>query len=426
MRPYHEPMAVASRLSAVLLLGLAACAELEHLDPDPDPMPDPMPDPDPQPEPTRRIEVTLDHREPGWRVTTSRLGGAGAPTDTTIIADGAPLTLVGTDVDPFITTITDESGALVGTQAMSAHCTLAEGRSLAVPSEYATIQAAIDAAQPGDTVRVAAGTYTESLRMKAGLCLHGAGARRTTLDAGGEARTLVDLTGAPGSVVTGFTFRGTRVPAGCADPADPLLCSGDWYRAGIFLGGRAWDDPTQDAPPVIFNNVFEDNQIGVMLNWRGVSVVRNNVFVRNDNGFVANHFASERTLVANNVFYDNRDLAIGNGAAYLDVQDNIIVGSGIGILFEGVQTGFIRCNIFWDNTRHQDDVFIAPPRFAIGQDGNVEVEPQFVDAAGGDFHVPPGAPGHDTGCHGASASEPDGSPYDRGAYGGPLANWIDL
>ncbi|HUQ06986.1 MAG TPA: NosD domain-containing protein [Kofleriaceae bacterium] len=413
-------MALASRVAALLILALGACTEQEAPDPDPGP------EPDPDPQPTRRIEVTLDNLEPGWRVTTSRLGGAGTPTDTTIIADGAPLTLVGTNLDPFSTTITDATGALVGTQSMAAHCTLSEGRSLAVPSEYGTIQAAIDAAQPGDTVRVAAGTYTESLIMKAGICLHGAGARHTTLDARGETRTLVDLTGSPGSVVTGFTFRGTRVPAGCAQPADPFACSGDWYRAGIYLGGLRWDDPTTHAPPVIFNNVFEDNQIGVMLNWHGASVVRNNVFVHNDNGFVANNFASSRALVANNVFYENRDLAIGNQAAYLDIQDNIIVGSAEGIHFEFIQTGFIRCNTFWDNAAHQADTFIAPPRFAIGEDGNVEIEPQFVDAANGDFHIPPGAPGHDTGCHSASASEPDGSPYDRGAYGGPLAAWIEL
>jgi hypothetical protein len=411
-------MAALSRvLSVIPILALAACVEVE---------PGPGPDPDPDPVEPRTISVTLDHLEPGWLVTTSRLGGAGTPTDTTIVADGTPLTLTGTDVDPFITTITDGEGALVGTQAMSAHCTLAEGRRLEVPAEYATIQAAIDAAQPGDTVRVAAGTYTESLQMKAGICLHGAGAKRTTLDALGQGLTLVDLSGAPGSVVTGFTFRGSRVPSGCANPADPFLCSGDWYRAAIFLGGQSWDDPTRDAPPVIFNNVFEDNQIGVMLNWHGVSVVRNNIFVRNDNAFVANHYASTRTLIANNVFYNNRELAIGNQAAYLDILSNIIVGSPVGIHFEAIQTGYIRCNVFWNNTANQADTYVVPPRFTIGTDGNVEVEPQFVDAPNGDFHIPPGSPGHDTGCHGGSAFEPDGSPPDIGAYGGALAAWVEL
>lgn len=411
---------------AAAVLAVAACTELDSPDPDPDVGPQPDPDPDPDPDPTRRIEVTLDNLQPGWRVTTSRLGGAGEPNDTTIVADGTPLTLVGSDVDPFITTITDADGALVRTQAMSAHCTLTEGRQLRVPADYPTIQAAIDVALPGDTVRVAAGTYTESLEMKAGICLHGAGPRLTTLDALGEGRTLIDLTGAPGSVVTGFTLRGTRVPSGCADPSDPFRCSGNWYRAAIYLGGQSWGDPTRDAPPMVFNNVFEDNQIGVMLNWHGVSVIRNNVFVHNDTGFVANHYASTRTLIANNVFYENADLAIGNQAAYLDIQDNIIVGSDVGIRFQYIQAGFIRCNVFWADTANQNDGVVASPRFTIGQNGNLEAEPQFVDAANGDFHLLPGSPGSNTGCHNGSASEPDGSPYDRGAYGGPLAEWLSL
>jgi parallel beta-helix repeat protein len=48
-----------------------------------------------------------------------------------------------------------------------------------VPGSHATIQAAVDAAAPGDTIRVASGTYPESVRitaLKAGLTLEGADA----------------------------------------------------------------------------------------------------------------------------------------------------------------------------------------------------------------------------------------------------------
>jgi hypothetical protein len=62
----------------------------------------------------------------------------------------------------------------------------------------------------------------------------------------------------------------------------------------------------------------------------------------------------------------------------------------------------------------------------MGQNGNLLAEPQFVDADNGDFRLLPGSPGTNTGCHAGSASEPDGSPYDRGAYGGPLAAWLTL
>jgi Periplasmic copper-binding protein (NosD) len=365
------------------------------------------------------IEVTIDGLQPGWLVTTSRLTGDQAPADITQVSDGSAITLDGSDTDVFVTTVTDADGTLVEAHTMGSPCTLAPAHRLRVPGDYPAIQAAVDAADPGDTVLVAPGTYTESIAMRPGVCLIGSGAVRTVLDAGGESRSLVDLTDAPGAVVAGFTMRGVAPGTGCAD-ADPFTCSGDWYRAAVYLGGTRWDDPTADAPPLIADNVFEGNDIGVLLYWRGISVVRNNVFVGNRNGLVANHFQS-RTLVANNVFFGNDELAIGNQAAYLDIVNNVIARSALGIRFEYIQTGFIRCNLFFGNGADQND-----DRFQIGHDGNLSGDPHFLDATGHDFHLGDGSPGHDHGCFGGHAFEPDGTPDDIGAYGGPLASWVEL
>jgi hypothetical protein len=372
------------------------------------------------------FEVVLDGLEPGWLVTTSRLTGASAPAETTLVSDGSPLTLGGAPEDLFVATVTDAAGNLISTKAMKSPCTMAASRQLDVPSEYASIQDAVNAASPGDTVKVAPGTYTESVALRAGVCLLGSGAKRTTLDAGGEARSLVDLTNAPGSVVSGFTFRGVGQGTGCAQPSDPFACSADWYTAGLYFGGRQWNDPVQDAPPIVANNLFVDNDIGVLLYWRSAAIVRNNVFVANRLGLVANHFQS-RTLVANNVFYANTELAIGNQAAYLDLINNVIAESAVAVRFEYIQTGFIRCNVFFSNDVLTQETFTDPPtRFTIGTDGNVEADPKFVDPGQGDFHIPPNSPGKDSGCFPGDAFEADGTQQDIGVYGGPLASWIDL
>lgn len=424
----HEPCIVAvlmklsgrSASACVAICLLASCATSpDPAAPDPDSPADPPPGPGPDPAP-RSVTVTLDHLQPGWLVTASRLLDHDLPGERTLVSDGSPLTFTGTDTDVFVATITDAAGDLIEARAMHAPCTMASARQLHVPRDHATIQAAVDAAGPGDTVRVAAGTYTESVVMRPGVCLLGSGAKRTILDAGGQPRTLVDLTTAPGSVVAGFTVRGVG-PGSTCPPTDPFGCSGNWYRAGIYLGNNGvfrWDSPTVDAPPIITANLFEDNEIGVMLYFHGIAVVRNNVFAGNRNGFVANHY-QDRTLIANNVFIDNTDLAIGNQAAYLDIIDNVIMNSKVGVHFEYIQTGHIACNIFHGNLENANE-----PRFTIGQDGNVEVDPRFVGA--GDYHLRPDSPGRDAGCHHDDVVEPDGTPPDIGAHGGPLGAWARL
>lgn len=402
----------------VLLVALGLCGCIGNdpsttADPPVDPNPDPNPDPEAKP-----VTVVLDQLQPGWLVTTSRSSGHSAPVEETIVSDGSPMTLIGGATDVFVATVTDGNGMLIESRSMNAPCTMASSRQLHVPGQYATIQSAINAADPGETVKVAAGTYTESIVMRRGVCLLGSGAKHTILDAQGEGRTLIDLTAAPGSVVSGFTVRGTDQTEGCAQPSEPFLCSGNWYRAGIYIGGESWNDPTHDAPPIITNNVFVDNDTAVMFYWRSQAVLRNNVFLDNRLGFIANHF-QDRSLVANNVFINNTELAIGNQAAYLDIIDNIIVGSQTAIEFQYIQTGHIACNLFFANARLTND----PSRFSIGTNGNIGVEPKFV--GNGDWHLQPGSPAINAGCH-QQAHEPDGSLPDLGAFGGPLAAWVEL
>ena len=75
---------------------------------------------------------------------------------------------------------------------------------------FASVQAAVDAAAPGGTIRLCPGTYPAPVAVAKDLTLRGAGANRSILDGGGTARATAVLTVGPGAtvVVRALTIRG--------------------------------------------------------------------------------------------------------------------------------------------------------------------------------------------------------------------------
>ena len=134
------------------------------------------------------------------------------------------------------------------------------GRTFKVPSRYKTIQRAIDATSPGDTVLVGPGVYKENLVVKQTVSLIGtAGAAKTVIDAGGKEIALrceqVDST----AVIRGFTFKnGVGVNGG-----------------GLLL--------SSSFPSVIGNVFMQDSATyggGLCALWSN-SVIKNNKFIGN-------------------------------------------------------------------------------------------------------------------------------------------------
>jgi hypothetical protein len=291
-----------------------------------------------------------------------------------------------------------------------------------VPGEYPTLQAAVDAARFGDTVRVAPGTYHETVKLKSGIRLLGSGAPWTILDGGGQAVKLVDFSDSMDVVVAGFTFQNVAMPtSGCAQPWDVMLCSGDWYAAAVYGAGTGIIPGRTSASALVTHNVFRQNHIGLLLYYQMPVMVRNNVFLDNTNALVANHYSSDVALVANNVFWGSTEYAIVSQAAYLNLWNNVIARSAVGVHHRHIQTGDIRCNVFFENGVNGSDDH-GPSRVRIGVDGNVEVDPRFESPEAGDFHPRSGSPLIDAGCF-VQGSLPGGRPEHIGAYGGVLGLW---
>ena len=75
-----------------------------------------------------------------------------------------------------------------------------------VPTDYSTIQAAIDAASSGDSVKVSAGTYTENITMKSGVRVIGAGSDVCTIYGNATGSVVICSDCSTGTKIEGFTI----------------------------------------------------------------------------------------------------------------------------------------------------------------------------------------------------------------------------
>ncbi|GMR04979.1 MAG: hypothetical protein BMS9Abin23_0902 [Thermodesulfobacteriota bacterium] len=88
---------------------------------------------------------------------------------------------------------------------------VAQAAVLRVPGEYKKIQAAVDAASPGDVIIVAGGAYLENILIKKPLSIRSSGGvDETVIEAADKTKATVTVEGTSGVSLVGFTFKGSE------------------------------------------------------------------------------------------------------------------------------------------------------------------------------------------------------------------------
>ncbi len=237
--------------------------------------------------------------------------------------------------------------SLLGFGVMGVRLAQADTLEVCSTCDYTTIQAAVNAASPGDTINVAAGTYAEAVTInKNSLTINGAGA-----GADPSIHTIID--GPVGSAsgifvshgVTGVTIQNLRVQ----EFANGGICAigenhgftvlnsqaisntaGSGCLGGIYLNG-----PVNNV--LISHNESAYNTSRGIVIWNGfktnITITHN--LVRNNNccGIELQDGTASGVLVAHNVVRDNADNGIGlvgltSGAGPNLIYSNTLYNNG--------------------------------------------------------------------------------------------------
>lgn len=141
------------------------------------------------------------------------------------------------------------------------------------PDCYPTIQAALDAAQTGDTIRIGRGTFAGGVTIDRSVRLVGTAARSTTISGGGPVVTIGSTTTAPTVTLANLTVTGgdtTTDPQAPKCGPDVPTC-GPGYPAATVLGGGI--EAFQGTTVTIFDSIVTSNRAAPRLSVPSVKAV---------------------------------------------------------------------------------------------------------------------------------------------------------
>jgi parallel beta helix pectate lyase-like protein/thrombospondin type 3 repeat protein len=284
-----------------------------------------------------------------------------------------------------------------------------------IGNPFVTVTAALTTAKSGDTVQVLPGTYAETLTLKSGVNLIGAGAALTTLQGNGTAPVVT-----ANAVIIGTRLEGFRITAGGGTSGagvrslfgSPTIANnvieGNTSKGTALLSARGGGIYLYQSGAQIVDNIIRDNHAGTVADGNGG--LGGGIFSRLGSPRISRNVISGNTALASFDAYSAYVFGYGGGVeiqlSAATVTDNQISGNTAGLGGGGIDI-YGGSAIVMGNTidgNRADPPAAAPPGFSYGGGMTIVAtsSPTFLDnlvtsnvardgGGGVDLYPPPGS-----------------------------------
>lgn len=255
-----------------------------------------------------------------------------------------------------------------------------------------SIQLAIDNAALGDTVVVAAGTYTENITLRSDVTVVGAGSGQTILQGTGSG-DVVTANSVTNAEFSGFTVQDSGT--GTLDAGIRVIASSMVIQANEITG-NTMGIRTSDSNSIICGNRIHHNgnagngRVDYGIYCGGNDLITNNLIVQNNESGVLCIVNGKTPRVLNNTISDNAGRGFHAAWRAPELKNNIIaVNTSQGIFAENDSVVTSTYNCIFDNSPTYSEIRNG---VIVSKTGDLYVDPQFDPLAPNDYLLSLGSP----------------------------------